>query len=211
VQGGEVRVGAALILTGIALLLAVPAGAAPRKGEDPDWPCQQRAVPTLSAAAYWSGPPLEDAGDWTAEPRVAALVQQIAPRQVPAEKGEAAIATFADSLASDDRKRLLSLAFTGLLAETNRQRGEIIARLLELGHRQHELADIASHAGEELQTIPADATGEAAARRADLEQRFNFVTQAFTSTQRTMRYACDIPVQLDARLGRYARALQAHL
>ncbi|MBV8649997.1 MAG: hypothetical protein JO255_00940 [Alphaproteobacteria bacterium] len=206
------RRGAALIAAGAALLLAAPSFAAPPKGEDPDWPCQQRMVPVLGAATYWSGPPIEEDGDWTAEPRIAALVQEIAPRQVPAEQGEAAITTFADSLGTgDDKKKLLTLVFSGLLAETNRQRAEIIARLKELGHRQHELADIASHAGEELQTIPPDATGEAAARRADLEQRFTFVTQAFTSTQRTMRYACDIPVQLDARLGRYARALQARL
>jgi hypothetical protein len=206
------RSAAALLAAGLALMLAAPSLAAPRKGDDPDWPCQQRAVPTLSAATYWSGPPLEETGDWTAEPRVSELVQQIAPRQVPAAQGEAAIGKFADSLgADDDKKRLLSLVFAGLLGETNRQRGEIIARLLELGHRQHDLADIASHAGEELRTIPTDATGEEASRRADLEQRFNFVTQAFTSTQRTMRYACDIPVQLDARLGRYARALQARL
>jgi hypothetical protein len=206
------RITAALIATGVALALAAPSRAAPPKGEDPDWPCEQRVVPTLGAATYWSGPQVAETGDWGAEPRVAALVQQIAPRPVTAEQGEAAIAKFADALgAGDDRKHLLSLAFAGLLAETNRQRSAIIARLKDLGHRQHDLADIASHAGEELRTIPADATGADAARRADLEQRFTFVTQAFTSTQRTMRYACDIPVQLDARLGRYARALQAHL
>jgi hypothetical protein len=37
------------------------------------------------------------------------------------------------------------------------------------------------------------------------------VTRAFESTQRTMRYACEVPVQLEARLGRYARFLQARL
>jgi hypothetical protein len=208
------RIAVTVIAAGIALAVAAPAAAlaAARKGDDPDWPCQQRVVPTLGAGTYWSGPSLEGAGDWNAEPKVAALVQQIAPRQVPAAQGEAAIATFADGLAAgDDRKRLLSLAFTGLLEETNRQRAEIIARLDDLGRRQRDLAAIASQAGEALQTIPADATGDDAARRADLVQRFTFVTRAFESTQRTMRYACDVPVQLDARLGRYARSLQAHL
>jgi hypothetical protein len=207
------RIAIAVIAAGLVLAVAAPAAlAAARKGDDPDWPCQQRVVPTLGAGTYWSGPSLEGAGDWSAEPRVAALVQQISPRQVPAAQGEAAIATFADSLATgDDKKRLLSLAFTGLLEETNRQRAEIIARLDDLGRRQRDLAAIASQAGEELQAIPADATGDDAARRADLVQRFTFVTRAFESTQRTMRYACDIPVQLDARLGRYARSLQAHL
>jgi len=46
-------------------------------------------------------------------------------------------------------------------------------------------------------------------RRHDLEQRFAYVTQAFESAQRTMRYACNAPIALEARLGRYAQAARA--
>jgi hypothetical protein len=202
------RAAAALL---IGLLLAGPA-VAQRRGQDPDWPCQQRLVPNLAAASVWSGPPLEGAGDWRSDERVAALVEKIAPRRVSAEEGEAAINRFADSLgAGEDRKRKLTLLFAGLLEETNRERAQLIERLKELGRRQRELAGIASNAGEELGRIPADATGAAAARRTDLEQRFQFVTRAFDGGRQTIRYACDAPVQLEARLGRYARALQAHL
>ena len=143
---------------------------------------------------------------------MAELVASITPRHVSAEAGEAAIATFADRLPpTADRRRLMTLVFAGLLDETNRERTEIIARLKELGRRQHELADIASHAGEALRGIPADATGDDAARRTDLEQRFAFVTQAFENTQRTMRYACEAPIRLEARLGRYAQAVKDRL
>jgi hypothetical protein len=200
---------AVLLLAG--LLTAGPL-AAQRRGEDPDWPCQQRFVPTLAAGSFWAGPPLEDAGDWHSDERVAALVGKITPRRVGIDQGEAAIAAFAASIGpGEDRKRLLTLAFAGLLEETNRERASLLARLKDLGRRQRELADIASHATEELGRIPADATGEAAARRVDLEQRVTFVTRAFEGGRQTIRYACDAPVQLEARLGRYARALQAHL
>ena len=186
--------------------------AAQRRGEDPDWPCQQRLVPTVAANIVWSGPPLDGVGDWRDDERVAALVQRIAPRRVSAEEGEAAIAAFADAIGTDEgRARLLTLAFAGLLDETNRERAALIARLKDLGRRQRELADIASRAAEELGALPADATGEQAAQRADLEQRFAFVTRAFEGGRQTIRYACDAPVQLEARLGRYARALQSRL
>jgi hypothetical protein len=143
---------------------------------------------------------------------VVELVRQISPRSVTAAQGEAAILAFVEALgAGENKQRLLTLVFEGLLEETNRARSEVIARLDELGHRQREMASIASRAGEELRAVPADATGEDAARRADLEQRFTFVTRAFESTQRTMRYACEVPVQLEARLGRYARFLQTRL
>jgi hypothetical protein len=197
-----------LALAGTSALAAPP----PRGGQDPEWPCQQRLMPKLGGGALWSGPPLDSLGDWHAEPEVAELVRRIVPRLVPAETGAAAIGTFADKLPpSADKRRLMTLLFAGLLEETNRERGELIDRLKALGRRQHELADIASQAGEALGNIPADATGDDAARRSDLQQRFTFVTQAFENTQRTMRYACEAPVRLEARLGQYAKAVKDHL
>jgi hypothetical protein len=204
----------AVLLAGLLALAdaACFAAPAPRRGGDADWPCQQRLMPVIGSGALWSGPPLDSAGDWHGEPTVAELVGRIAPRNVSTEAGVAAIGTFADELpAAADRPRLMTLVFAGLLDETNRERTEIIARLKDLGHRQHELADIASRAGEALRGIPADATGDDAARRTDLEQRFAFVTQAFENTQRTMRYACEAPVRLEARLGRYAQAVKSRL
>lgn len=202
---------ATTMLIGIGVLTGGPFSlAAPR--DDMDWPCQQRLVPILGAGAFGIGPPPDSAGDWRAEPRVADLVRHIAPRRVAAEAGVAAIAAFAASLGPDeDKPRLLALAFAGLLDETNRERADVIARLKELGRRQHELADIASRAAAELRALPTGATGEDVARRTDLEQRFAFVTQAFENTQRTMRYACETPVKLEARLGRYAQAIKSHL
>jgi hypothetical protein len=204
----------AVLLAGLLALAdaACFAATAPRRGGDADWPCQQRLMPVIGSGALWSGPPLDSAGDWHGEPTVAELVARIAPRNVSTDAGVAAIGTFADELpAAADRPRLMTLVFAGLLDETNRERTEIIARLKDLGRRQHELADIASRAGEALRGIPADATGDDAARRTDLEQRFAFVTQAFENTQRTMRYACEAPVRLEARLGRYAQAVKSRL
>jgi len=207
---GMRRYAAAILTCLVAATVATPGIAAPR--DDADWPCQQRLMPTLGAGSLWTGPTLDSAGDWTAEPRVAELVAQIAPRGVSTEDGVAAISAFAETLAAPEKQRLLTLAFAGLLAETNQERGDLIARLKDLGRRQHELADIASHASEELRSLPAaGAAGDDAAKRSDLEQRVTFVTQAFENTQRTMRYACEAPVRLEARLGRYAQAIRSHL
>ncbi len=198
----------------VALLLASCFGPVRAAPVDPkDWPCQQRLVPMLGAGAFWTTPPVDNAGDWKAEPRVADLVERIAPRRVSADEGVAAIVEFGASLGTTpDKDRLLTLAFAGLLEETNRDRSDVISRLMDLGRRQHDLANIASQAGQELRALPAESrTPEERARRSDLEQRFAFVTQAFESAQRTMRYACEVPVTLEARLGRYAQALKAQL
>jgi hypothetical protein len=188
-----------------ALAVALIAAAAPQSA-DPDWPCQQRLVPKLVPAAYWNGP-LDMQGDWQTDPAVAGLVQQLAPRRVTVEEGLAAIAAFAKT-ASDDRAHRLALAFRGLLAETDRQRADLIEKLKQIGRRQRELAELAARLASELDAIPSDATGDAAAKRTDLQQRHDFTTRNFEEIQRTIRYACEAPVRLDARLGAWARALQ---
>jgi hypothetical protein len=199
----------AAILAGAVALAPAGASTASRHA-DPDWPCPQRLVAKLSPGLFWSRPDAAAAGDWHSEPKVAALVQKIAPRRVAAEQGEAMIRQFASEL-GEERGKALPLAFAGLLEETNRQRGEVIERIQTLARRQRELSEIAVKAGEALRAIPPDATGEAAERRQDLEQRRLYVSRAFEEGQRTMRYACEVPVQLESRLGVYARALQAGL
>ncbi|MBV8738180.1 MAG: hypothetical protein JO007_13160 [Alphaproteobacteria bacterium] len=191
----------------VVLLSIVSARSAPPRGEDPNWPCQQRLVPRLSAAAYWNGPSLDKIGDWHADPDVADLVRRLAPRQVSTEEGLKEIAAFAHNL-SGDRQRRLALAFCGLLDESNRERADLIVKLKEIGRRQRELADLVTRLATELDAIPANASGDAAARRIDLEQRHDFTARNFEEIQHTIRYACEAPVALDARLGTWARALQ---
>jgi len=186
-------------------LLAAPAAAQPRNA-DPDWPCVQRLVPRLSAAVLWPGP--QPDGDWQAEPDVAALVTRIAPRGVADTEGLAAIGAFAAALDAPARRGLLPLAFAGLLERTNAQRDELIAQIRRFTRRQHDLAELSRGLAAELRTLPATAPPE---QRAELEQRRLFTAKAFEDAERTLRYACEAPVRLEARLGAYGRALLAQL
>jgi hypothetical protein len=188
-------------------VLAVALVAAAPRSEDPDWPCLQRLVPRLTAAAYWSGP-LDTQGDWRADPEIAALVRRLAPRRVATEAGLAEIEAFANA-ATADRPRRLGLVFRGLLEETDRERAGLIGQLTQMGRRQRELAELVARLADELRSIPPDATGEAAEKRVDLQQRHDFTARNFEEIRRTIGYACQAPVELDARLGAWARALQA--
>jgi hypothetical protein len=189
------------VLAGALLAAATP------RSEDPDWPCPQRLVPRLTAAAYWSGP-LDAQGDWRADPEIAAFVRRVAPRRVSTEAGLAEIEGFAKT-ATVDRPRRLALVFRGLLEETDRERAGLIGRLSQMGRRQRELAELVGRLADELRSVPPDAAGDAAEKRVDLQQRHDFTTRNFAEIQRTIRYACEAPVELDARLGAWARALQA--
>ena len=192
---------------GLTLAAAGNARSAPLRSENPDWPCQQRLVQKLTAAAYWSGPALEGLGDWRADPAVADLVRRLAPRRVSTQEGLSEIAAFVRTV-SNDRPRRLALVFRGLLEETDRERSGLIEELKEIGRRQRELADLVARLATELNAIPPGARGETAAKRIDLQQRHDFTARNFEEIQRTIRYACETPIQLDARLGAWARALQ---
>ena len=191
----------------VALVAASNAQSAPPGNDNPDWPCQQRLVPKLAAAAYWSGPLPDQSGAWRADGEVADLVRRLAPRRVSTEAGLSAIAAFTKRL-SGERPRRLAFAFDGLLEETDRERSALIEHLKQIDRRQRELADLVAQLAAELSAIPPGATGEAAAKRVDLQQRHDFTLRNFEENQRTIRYACEAPVALEARLGSWARALQ---
>ncbi len=197
------------LLRALACVMPLAAAGAAQRGEDQDWPCVQRLVPVLSAGTMWNGPSIEGLGDWHAEPAVAALVRGIAPRSVSPEEGEAAIAEFTHGL-SGDRQRLITMAFVGLLDETNRERGEIIQRIKLLGERQRGLSDLVARLTAQLDAMP-EKPGEPSPERTELADRWSYTSRAYNEVQRTMRYACEVPGQLDARLGAYARALEAAL
>jgi hypothetical protein len=143
-------------------------------------------------------------GDWHADPEVADLVRRLAPRRVTTQEGLSEIGAFAKSQ-SEDRPHRLALVFRGLLDETDRERTELIEKLKQIGRHQRELAELVGRLAEDLRALPAGANAE----RLDLQQRHDFTARNFEEIQRTIRYACEAPVGLDARLGAWARALQA--
>ncbi len=194
----------------LTLALAANAVAAP-PAADPDWPCQQRLVPHLSPATYWTGPAPPAGVDWHADPKLSALIEAISPRDVPTEDGTAKLTAFAQSLPAAERAKSVSLAFTALVEQTNEERDAVIARLKSLGARQRSLATRIESDEAALQAIPADASGDQAAERAGITERHDLLVRSYHDIGETIRYACQVPSDLDARLGAYARALQALL
>ena len=96
----------------------------------------------------------------------------------------------------------------GLVEQTNLQRGQQIERLRALTRRQRGLGDVIARVTAEQRALPPDADP---ARRDEVAQRLAFVIREFEEAEQTLRYACEAPVALEARLGAYARALQKAL
>lgn len=186
-------------------LLALALGAAGPPA-DPDWPCVQRLVPNLTAGTLWGGH--DAAGDWRADPQVAAVVAVVAPRGVSAQNGAARLGQFVTTVPPTDRAARLAMVFTGLVDETNQQRAQVIDRLRAIARRQRALTERTSRATAELRALPADAPQE---QREEVVSRRAFLIREYEDIERTIRYACEVPVQMEAKLGTLAQALQRGL
>ncbi len=197
---------ARISLAAFGLLLSAAANAAPY-GTDPDWPCQSRLVQTLSPGTMWSGPSLDGLPDWHKEPAVQALVIQISPRSFKVEDGEAAIESFAKE-AGPNKAKLLPLVFAGLFDTIGQDRTAIIQRIKDFAKRQRNISARVAQMNADIDKLPADTPD---AKREELNQQRLFASREFDNAERTVRYACEIPTELEARLGSYARAIQDKL
>ena len=187
-------------------LLALALGAAGPPPGDPDWPCAQRLVPKLTAATIWGGH--EAAGDWRADPQVTAVVAAVAPRGVSAQDGAGQVERFMATLPGAERPARSALLFAGLVDETNGQRAQVIERLRATARRQRSLTELTSKITAELRALPADAP---AAQREEVTSRRAFLIREYEDIERTIRFACEVPVRMESKLGALAQALQRGL
>lgn len=187
------------VTAGLLGLQTEGAGAAP-PATDPDWPCEQTLVPSVSAEMVWSGPALDDVGDWRSDKAVATLIDTISPREEPLSEGLTAIARFLKPHTAA-RTREIKRAVAGLLEENGAARTRVIGHIKTLAERQRTLADLVSRIAGEREKAGQNSSP-------DLVDQLTFAQRTYYESQRTLRYACEIPAELDQRLGAYVRVLQ---
>lgn len=192
-----------LIVAGLLLVPSAPAAAE----RNPDWPCVQIMVPTLSPGQIWTGDPIEGKEEtaWRDIPGIGPVLKQALDRSVPVEQAEAAIDRFAETL-GPDRNAVLTALFAGLFDGLNRERGKAIDAVQRYAHQQHALLDRIGEGLTRLRGLPPQSP-EATALNDDIAWQRRILDER----RRSQSAMCDQPVQLEQRLGRLARAIAAHL
>src|SRR5882672_1874649 len=114
-----------LLAAGVIALGAPPARTA-ADADNPDWPCVQRKVATLTAAQMWDGPAVDDLTQWLDNEEIGKLIAVLVSRRVPLEQAVAAIAQFAAAQPPDRRDQALKLLFAGLISTVNSDRAAVI-------------------------------------------------------------------------------------
>lgn len=189
--------------------VAAPMAAAQPAPADPDWPCQQRLIPHLSAGSYWAGGAAPAApADWRNNQKLTDLVSQVTDRDTPDDEAVADLAGYMKTIPSGRRHAAAGPLFGAIVDQANDSRDTVVDRIDMLSRRQKMLGDLIASIDKQVSAVPANAVGAVAEQRTDLAGQRDFNITAFQDAQRTMRYACDVPAAYDRRLGILARALQ---
>lgn len=196
----------ALIAALVAGALAGTAAADGPPRTDPDWPCVQRKVPTLTPAAIWTGPAIEETGDWAAEPEVRELVARLSRRRVPLEEAEAEIAAYAGTLPPETRAERLTLLFAGLFETMNAERGDVIEGIERYARRQKELAAEVRRDAAALEAARRSAEPDPAAV-AEAERKLFWDQRVFDDRRKSLPYICEVPRLVESRLFALGRAV----
>jgi hypothetical protein len=187
----------------VALTAGVPAQAAdPRH---PDWPCHQIKVPSLSVAAMWAGPPLDDVGGkWRDDPKTAELVATLAARRTSMDDADKLIA---DYVKGDDRQSKATLLFAGLFDTLNRERSTVMDGIERFARKRRAFAAQIRSESAELRSLQSEATPDQT-KIENLTNRINWDVRIFGDQAKTIGYVCEVPQTIEQRLFALARTIQ---
>ena len=179
---------------------------------DPDWPCIQVLVPTISSAVVWDGPSIEGLeARWRDQVGVARLVGHVTQRHVDADQAEQKIDAFAESQTTADRNAALTAVFAGIWEILNEKRQYMIERIKEFTRQQNARANRIENMLLELEVISLDSSPASDAKIAKFRQDLVLEVRIFEDREKSIVYLCELPVKIEGKMGALARAISAQL
>ena len=189
-----------------------PALAQPRP--DPDWPCVQRKVASLSAGQFWTGPDITAAGDWGGDNDAAVLAQKIASRRTDLTEVDPLLDAYVTK-AGADKARGLTHVYAGVFEVINGERDKVVSGIARYAQGQRRMAERIRDEADKISQVKdapsvSDAT-ELPRDQSDLETKFAWDRRIFQERSQSLSYVCEVPQLLEQRLGEIARRIQARL
>ena len=196
------------LLAGLAIALFVVPGLAPARAadqsSDPDWPCIQRKVPSLSVGQMWSGPPAE--GDWREDPEIARLAPVMAARRTSLDEVRTLAETYAATLAPEARPGRMALLFTGVLDRIDGERHVVMNGISRYAHNQVTLSEAVKEKETALAALKA-APDPDLDKVEEAQDHLNWDIRIYRDRVQSLTYVCETPVLLEQRAFAIARIL----
>ncbi|WP_164919492.1 hypothetical protein [Hansschlegelia zhihuaiae] len=179
--------------------------------QNPDWPCVQVKVASLSYGQMWGGPPLEDAlKTWRDDKEVADLVSTLAARRTSMEDAKAAIDKFAKR-AGDDADAELSKLFAGVFDEINQHRSQIVAGIERYARKQRDLSERIKQRSLKMAETQKDMAAQMSPEGQKEQEALNWDTRIYEERSQALTYVCESPVLLEQRAFDIGREIQSRL
>ncbi|MPZ40304.1 MAG: hypothetical protein GEU95_20045 [Rhizobiales bacterium] len=200
-----------LVAAGAVVFGAVPALAA--DPANPDWPCVQRKVASLTSAQMWDGPAVDDLTGWRGRDDIKKLIAVLANRRVPLDEAVESVARFADVQPPDKRDDALKLLFAGLLDFVNNDRAVVMSGIERFQQRQKARAAEIERQGAVLRQLKEQAASDPNARSelTAAEDRYQWDVRVFTERQQSLPLTCEVPVLIEQRLFELGREIRSRM
>jgi hypothetical protein len=201
---------AGLLLLSLAALAAGSRDAGAADPRYPDWPCVQAKVPEISIAAIWDGPPTEGlTNEWHDDRGIENLVARLAARRIPLDEAQKNVTDFI-AAAGADKGRKGTLLFAGVFDTLNHQRSEVLDGLERMQRRMRSLAEQIKADVAALRASQ-DQPQRDEAKINDLNTKVEWETRIFEDRRKSVRYACEVPTEIERRLGALARTIRQEM
>lgn len=200
----------------LAFLLSATAAVAQPKA-DPDWPCVQRKVETLSPGQFWTGPDIAAAGEWGDDADAAVLAQKIASRRTELSEVDPLLDAYVAKLGADKgaKDKGLTHVYAGVFEVINGERNKVMGGIGRYAQGQRRMAErIRDEADKISQVKDAPSQGDSTELpkdQTDLESKFAWDRRIFQERSQSLTYVCEVPQLLEQRLGEIAKRIQARL
>lgn len=197
------------LILSVAFVAGMLSPALAQRSVDPDWPCPQRRVPTLSAGQVWDGPPIDNVKDWDKDAEIRTLITTLASRRIPQDEAVKALKDYAGKLSAAERDGKLTELFAGLLSTVNAERSTVIKGIIRFEQRQSARSRELEREGTRLGELRKTASDDKA--RTELEnaqQLFDWNVRVFQERQSNTPIACEIPVLMESRIFEIAREIR---
>ncbi|WP_271169374.1 hypothetical protein [Hansschlegelia plantiphila] len=179
--------------------------------KDPDWPCMQPKVSTLSYGQMWSGPPLDDAiKTWRTDSAIEDLVERLVARRTTMDEAKSLLDAFARG-AGDQKAQKLTLIFAGVFEELNDQRSRIIAGIERYARKQRALSDRIKDESVRIAATQKDMASQMSPEGQKDQQALDWDTRIYDERTQSLTYVCESPVILEQRAFDLGREIQSRL
>jgi hypothetical protein len=179
--------------------------------QNPDWPCVQVKVASLSYGQMWGGPPLEDAlKTWRDDKEVADLVSTLAARRTSMEDAKVAIDEFAKR-AGDNADAELAKLFAGVFDEINQHRSQIVAGIERYARKQRDLSERIKQRSLKIAETQKDMASQMSPEGQKEQEALNWDTRIYEERAQALTYVCESPVLLEQRAFDIGREIQSRL